>query len=177
MAKFNLTPNTLDKIKGNTILVKKDELEKFAKYATELRDKLEVSEIKVEQFKEQFKKQFQERIEELEKENKDLKKKLNQKILDEEIGKESIASKLDKENKKLKENLNSLEKKYERMEKIYLEKIKELLDNNNISLKNEVSKEIKDIKEILKNELRAELKNEFKKLESDETISKFEIVI
>jgi len=35
MAKFDLTPSTFDKLKGNVILVKKDELEKFASYCKE----------------------------------------------------------------------------------------------------------------------------------------------
>lgn len=137
MAKFDLTPSTFDKLKGNTILVKRDELEKFADFCKE--------KIKSEEELKNEVKTLEKDKSVLEKENQKLKRKLNRQILDEEVGKNSKLSQLDKENKELKKQLLDLQEKYKRMENLYLKKISELQGGcNTKDLKNEVSGIVKE---------------------------------
>ena len=133
MALFDLNPTTLDKMRGNTLIVKKDELEKFVEYTKDLKDKC---------------KNLEEDNNKLIKQNKELKRKLNQKILDLEVGKDSKLSKTEKENTELKNRVQELENKYNNMEKMYLEKIKELLNETD-----------KSITKTIKNSIREEFQN------------------
>jgi len=150
MAKFNLTPTMFDKVKGNVILVKKDELEKFAEYCKENVSKVE---------------ELENRVKELQEENEKLKRELNQKIISQEIGKDSELVKLEKENEELKAKIQELENKYEIMEKTYLAKIKEL-KSNDCDIKKEIESIIKET-----------LHKEFKKFEEPVGIANFEINI
>lgn len=142
MAKFNLTPSTFDKLKGNTILVKKDELGNFADFCKE--------KIKREE-------ELEQRVKELEEENQKLKRQLNKQILDEEVGRDSVLVKLEKENQVLKKQLFELQDKFQTMESLYLKKIEELM--------NEEQFNSNEIKRIMSNTVKEAIKKEFEKLQ------------
>jgi len=166
MAKFDLTPSTFDKLKGNVILVKRDELEKFAGYCKENISKVEKLEDENGNLKNIMSEKDKEIIE--------LKRKLNQKIISQEVGNDSNLTKLDKENIKLKKELELIKRKYKAMENMYLTKINEIKGTSCKGIKEEVSN---IIKETIKSELHSELQNEFQKMEEPLKTSTFKIEI
>jgi len=145
MSKFNLEVRALDRLTGNVYEVRKDELSKFINYYNEQVE--EINECKKQ--KQDLMKSISDMNEEnmfLKKENEKMKEYIrrleNTKVLDAELGKDSVVSKQDKIIKELEKNNEMLLKKFESMEKLYLEKISELMGKN-ISVKS-IEKTIKE---------------------------------
>ena len=166
MSKFNLEVRALDKLTGNVYEVRKDELSKFINYYNE-----KIEELKVCQEQKQKLMKSNSDINErnlfLETENRRMKdyiKRLeNSQVLDAEIGKDSVVAKQDKIIKELEKNNEKLLKKFELMEKLYLEKINELMGNvSEKSIEKTIKESIKNTLEELLNYPETEFNFEIK---------------
>jgi len=161
--RFNLTPTIFDKLKGNTLLVKKSELQNVSDYIISIKNDNSM---------------LTEEIISIRNQNENLKKELNEYILNNEIG---YKKELNENIQQLKEQniqqeiqnekLRNQVKNLKAMEDLYIQEIKKLrsqIENNliapvNSSKSNKISsKKINQIKNELKSEIENELKSEIK---------------